>query len=318
MSSIVRSGPYTPSNMQEAEQLSVRLAQSALLPDGLRGKPNDVLVTLITGHELGLSPMQAIRGLHVVKGRAVMSADMAVALTKQHPSCRFFRLVSSDDRAAVYETHREGDPEPTRMSFTAEQARTAGLGGDNWKKFPSAMLRARCSLALARAVYPDIMLGVYDPDELGVSAPSPVPMMEERTVAPPPPAVVAPTPEHAKPKREQAPKAKAAPAPRVVEAEVVPMRSGNAAVKSKVMQALGWSPEPQPEEPPAPEMEPVELEVEPDLSPAEQVLARIAEAQTLADLAPVVKAITEHGLTKDAGIRQAYQAKQRDLRQGVR
>lgn len=311
--SIQKVDPYKPSNMQEAEQLSVRLAQSALLPDGLRGKPGDVLVTLITGHELGLSAMQAIRGLHVVKGRAVMSADLAVALTKQHPACKYFRLVSSDDKAATYETHREGEPEPTRMSFTADQARQAGLGGDNWRKYPASMLRARCSLALARAVYPDIMLGVYDPDELGVPAPAPTPMMEERTVAPPPPAVVAPVPEHAKPKQQQGPKAKAA-QPKVMEAEVVPMR-GNAAVKAQVMEALGWSPE----EPPAPEVEPVELQVQPDMSPAEQVLARIAEAQTLADLAPVVKSITEHGLTKDTGIRAAYQAKQRDLRQaGVR
>lgn len=314
MSSIVRSDPYQPSNMQEAEQLSTRLAQSALLPDGLRGKPGDVLVTLITGHELGLSPMQAIRGLHVVKGRAVMSADLAVALTKRHHSCRYFRVVSSDDKCATYETLREGDPEPTRMSFTAEQARQAGLGGDNWRKYPAAMLRARCSLALARAVYSDIMLGVYDPDELGVPAPAPVPMMEERTVAPPPPAVVAPTPEHSKPKREQAPKAKAA-APKVLQAEVVqmpaPQSAANAAVRAKVVEALGWSPEPEREEL-------VELEVVQDMSPAEQVLARIAEAQSVADLVPVVKLITEHKLNQDTGIRQAYQAKQRDLRQGVR
>ncbi len=228
---IQRQDPYTPSNMQEAEQLSSRLAQSALLPDGLRGKPGDVLVTLITGHELGLSPMQAIRGLHVVKGRAVMSADLAVALTRRHPSCRYFRVVSSDDRAAVYETHRDGDPEPTRMAFTMEQARQAGLGGDNWKKYPAAMLRARCSLALARAVYSDVMLGVYEADELGVQSPSAVPMMEERTVAPPPPAVVAPVPEHSKPKQEQAPKAKRGPAPKVVQAEVVemPQSAANAA-----------------------------------------------------------------------------------------
>lgn len=314
MNSIVKADPYTPSNMQEAEQLSVRLAQSALLPDGLRGKPGDVLVTLITGHELGLSPMQAIRGLHVVKGRAVMSADLAVALTKRHPSCRYFRVVSSDDKAATYETLREGDPEPTRMSFTAEQARQAGLGGDNWRKYPAAMLRARCSLALARAVYSDIMLGVYDPDELGVPAPAPVPMMEERTVAPPPPAVVAPVPEHSKPKQAQGPKSKR----NVVEAEVVPVASANG-VKAKLANVLGWSAAPEREEPPAPELEPVELEVVQDLSPAEQVLARISEAQSLSDLAPVVKAITEAGLQKDMAVRQAYQAKQRDLRQaGVR
>lgn len=312
MNAIVRNDPYTPSNMAEAEQLSIRLAQSALLPDGLRGKPGDVLVTLITGHELGLSPMQAIRGLHVVKGRAVMSADLAVALTKRHPSCRYFRVVASDDKAATYETLREGDPEPTRMTFTAEQAKQAGLGGDNWRKYPAAMLRARCSLALARAVYSDIMLGVYDPDELGVSAPAPMPMMEERTVAPPPPAVVAPVPEHSKPKQAQAPKAKRG---NVLEAEVVPMPAA-ANVKAKLVEALGWSPQPEPELPPE---VPPELQMVPDMSPVDRVLSRIEEASNMAELAPVVKLITELGLTKDMGVRTAYQAKQRDLRQaGVR
>jgi hypothetical protein len=29
------------------------------------------------------------------------------------------------------------------------------------------MLRARCSSALARAVFPDLLFGVYDPDEMG-------------------------------------------------------------------------------------------------------------------------------------------------------
>ena len=44
---------------------------------------------------------------------------------------------------------------------------TAGLaGGDNWRKHPKAMLRARALSAIARLVYPDLLLGVYDPDEL--------------------------------------------------------------------------------------------------------------------------------------------------------
>jgi hypothetical protein len=305
MSAIVRNDPYQPSNMQEAEQLSIRLAQSALLPDGLRGKPGDVLVTLITGHELGLSPMQAIRGLHVVKGRAVMSADLAVALTKRHPSCRYFRVVSSDDKAATYETLREGDPEPTRMTFTAEQAKQAGLGGDNWRKYPAAMLRARCSLALARAVFSDIMLGVYDPDELGVQTDAPAPMMAERTVAPPPPAVVVNVPEHSKPRQQQGPKAKVAEMP-------APARLEEVAVRAMVARVFDHR-----EQPSEPAILP-EPELVPDLSPAEQVLARIAEATDMNTLAPVVKLITEYGLQKDMAIRQAYQAKQRDIRQGVR
>lgn len=178
--------PFQPQDIDQADRLSKILATSALLPDGLRNKPGDVLVTIITGHELGLSPMQAIRGLHVIKGRAVMSADLAVALVKRHPGCEWFRMVESDDKAATYETQRKGDPKPTRLSFTIQQAQQAGLGGDNWKKYPAAMLRARCSLALARAVYPDTMLGVYDPDELP-DAPVVQIQPEERAINAPPP-----------------------------------------------------------------------------------------------------------------------------------
>lgn len=163
--------PFEPHNIDEALKLSEILSKSTLLPEALRGKPGDVLVTLITGRELGLSPMQAIRGLYVVKGKAVMSADLQVAMVKRHPECSFFKLVSSDDKAATYETERKGEGK-TAMTFTIQQAQQAGLsGGDNWRKYPAAMLRARCASALARAVYPDLTLGVYDPDEARDFAP---------------------------------------------------------------------------------------------------------------------------------------------------
>jgi hypothetical protein len=157
--------PFVPTSIEQASKLAAQLAQSALLPDALRGKPADVLVTLITGHELGLSPMQAIRGLHVIKGKAVMSADLTVALVKKHAECLYFKLVETTAQRAVYATERKNEGE-TKMAFAIEDAQRAGLtGGDNWKKYPAAMLRARCASALARAVYPDLTLGVYDPDE---------------------------------------------------------------------------------------------------------------------------------------------------------
>jgi hypothetical protein len=47
-----------------------------------------------------------------------------------------------------------------------EDARRANLvGRQNWKAHPAAMLRARCAAALARAVYPDLLLGVYEESE---------------------------------------------------------------------------------------------------------------------------------------------------------
>jgi hypothetical protein len=158
--------PFAPQGLEQAMHLADTLAKSNLLPTPLRNKPADVLVTLITGHELGLSPMQAVRGLHVIEGKAVMSADLTVALVmKRREVCEFFRLAQSSDSKAVYTTKRVGS-EPVTLEWTIEQARTAGLASkQNWKNHPAAMLRARCASALARAVYPDLVLGVYDPDE---------------------------------------------------------------------------------------------------------------------------------------------------------
>lgn len=190
--------PMVPLDLEifeRAEAIAAKLSRSSLLPSAVRGKPADLAVIMVTGQELGLSPMQALRGLHVVEGRPVLAAELIVGLVKRHPACRYFRLVRSDDEVAIYETLREGEPEPTRLAWTIQQAQKAGLGGRaNWKNHPAAMLRARCSAALARAVYPDVAMGIYDPDEArdiseGIT-------IEGQTVVPPPPKAKRRTPEN--------------------------------------------------------------------------------------------------------------------------
>jgi hypothetical protein len=157
--------PFEPRDMAEADSLAKRLSNSNLLPVALRKKPEDVLVTLLTGRELGLSPMMAIRAIHVIEGRPVLSADMMIALCQRSPVCETFRCVESTDMKATYETKRKGQ-QPARLTFTIEQARAAGLTNkDNWKRYPAAMLRARCKSQLARDVYPDLLAGCYDQDE---------------------------------------------------------------------------------------------------------------------------------------------------------
>jgi len=158
----------TPRGIGELKELSTLLAPSAMLPEALRGKPGDVMATIMTGAELGLLPMQSVRAIDMVKGRPTLKAEAQVALVRRRKDvCEYFRLVESSDRVAIYETRRAGDPGPTRLSFSIEQAQRAGLTGNpTWAKHPEAMLRARCSSALCRTVYSDLLLGIYDPDEV--------------------------------------------------------------------------------------------------------------------------------------------------------
>lgn len=155
-----------PQTIDEAMGLAKMLAGSDMVPDAYRNKPANILIAIMRGRELGWGAMQSMSLVHVVKGKVVLSADAMVGLVKRHPECVFFHLVRSTAEAACYQTQRAGEPSATEMEFTIQDAQRAGLlSSGTWKAYPAAMLRARCSAALARAVYPDVLAGVYETDE---------------------------------------------------------------------------------------------------------------------------------------------------------
>jgi hypothetical protein len=177
-----------PRTIDEVRTLATMLSKSSLLPPDLRGKEADVAVSILAGQELGMPPMAAIRGVHVVKGKPVLSADAMVGVVLGRGIAKYFRCVEETAETAIYETLRVGDPEPQRMTWTMEDAKRAQLAnGDNWKKYPRAMLKARCKAALARDVYPDVLAGCYTDDEareFDDPAPRSVPVQQRRAPAP--------------------------------------------------------------------------------------------------------------------------------------
>lgn len=175
-----------PRTVDEVTDLADRFSKSALIPVDLRNKVADVFVTLLAGQELGLAPMASLRSIHVVKGRAILSADAMVGLVLASGLCEYFRATAKTTTAVSYETKRKGS-EPVALTWTIEDAQRASLaGGDNWRKYPRAMLSARCKAELARDVYPDVLAGVYEDSEAaefdGASIPA-VAVVTERTVS---------------------------------------------------------------------------------------------------------------------------------------
>lgn len=182
---VVRRLAYEPTGFGDLERASTMLASSSLVPDALRGKPQDVMLVLWTAREYGFGAMQGLQSLHVIKGKVVFSATMIQGLVESSGKCEYLMLVESTAERATYETLRKGQPRPVTMSYTLEQAKRAGLAGkDNWKNHGEAMLRARALTTICRAVYGDVMSGVYTPDELEIPEP------KERVVTPVDPAAV--------------------------------------------------------------------------------------------------------------------------------
>lgn len=130
--------------------------------------PEEALVILMTGHELGLRPMQSLRGIYVVNGKPVLSADMLVGAVLASGACTKWRVVVTTPERCEIHTRRKGQDADEIGVWTRADAETAGLTrkGGTWAQYPAIMLRHRCAADLARRVYPDVCLGVYVPGEL--------------------------------------------------------------------------------------------------------------------------------------------------------
>lgn len=162
---VQRTGVAVGSPQQDLGQvmeLARIMAVSSLLPDSLRGKPADVLVAILYGQELGLAPMQAIQSVYVVKGRPTISAQLWVSLARR--AGHKVRVLEETAEACTVEVVRSDDPDaPTRVTYTLEQAKTAGLlSNTTWKNHPHAMLYARAVSTACRRACPEIALGFGD------------------------------------------------------------------------------------------------------------------------------------------------------------
>lgn len=156
----------SPSSLTEALAFAAQIKGSKLLPAHYKDDAASIAVQMITGMELGFTPMASLRAIHVINGRPGMSAEAIAAMVQNSPKCEYLMLTESSATKATYETKRAGHPKPITMSFTIEQAKAMGLTGkDNWKD-PTHMLRHRCVTAICRAAYSDVLLGMSSVAEI--------------------------------------------------------------------------------------------------------------------------------------------------------
>ena len=167
--------PYQPADMPQAMQLAHLVVKSGMAPS-IR-TPEAAFLVLALAADLGLNASQALRGIQVISGKACPTADCLVACVLRSGLAEYFVEIETTTESSTWETHRKGEPRPRRSAFTLADAKIAGLTGENWKKYPQRMLKARAKAFLARDVYPDLTLGLYTQEEIqGVE-----PIIEEIT-----------------------------------------------------------------------------------------------------------------------------------------
>ena len=161
---------FAPTTLNEAIQFSEMLASSSMVPKAYQGKPNDVLVCLQWGYEMGMAPMQALQNIAVINGKPSMYGDSAMALVQASPVCEdieeYFENEGTPNPVAVCVAKRKGRT-PVIFKFSVEDAKRAGLWGKTgpWQAYPKRMMQMRARGFALRDAFPDVLRGLITAEE---------------------------------------------------------------------------------------------------------------------------------------------------------
>lgn len=154
-----------PRNANDAKRLAKNVLESGLFKG--YGTAQAAFLVIMAGREFGLGTMASLRSFHIVENRPCLSAQAMMGLCLRHPSCEYFMVTERSSTSVTVEAKRTSWPKAAHSTFTLEDAKQAGLTGrQNWQKYPRAMLTNRAIAEAARFWFPDVVGGLYDPDEV--------------------------------------------------------------------------------------------------------------------------------------------------------
>lgn len=168
------------SDLRLAYNASLSLATTDFVPSSFKGRPDQAAAAIVTGLELGLTPMAALRSMDIIQGTPALRANTlrAIALAKGHEVW----IEESNSQRAIVKGRRKGSDRVQESVWDMDRAKQLGLASkNNWKSQPQAMLVARATTELVRLIAADDILGLaYTAEELDDAAPADSPAPAKR------------------------------------------------------------------------------------------------------------------------------------------
>ncbi|WP_349934772.1 hypothetical protein [Acetobacter sp. A11-2] len=133
------------STFNELFTFSKMAANSDLMPKDYKGKPENIMIAVQMGSELGLAPMQAIQNIAVINGRPSVWGDAMLALVRGSGKCasvkEYFEGEGDNLRAVCVAKRIDGDE--VTGDFSIADAKRANLFGKQGPWQHSSVLRHR-------------------------------------------------------------------------------------------------------------------------------------------------------------------------------
>lgn len=154
--------------MDDLSRVSKMLAQSRFFTDAIDAAQCGVKV--LAGTELGFGAFASMTGIHIIKGRPSIGANLMAAAVKRHPNYNY-RVLEHTEQVCRIEFYERWDGKLQAVGtseFTLADAKKAGT--QNLDKYARNMLFARAMSNGVKWYCPDVFdAPVYTPEELGVA-----------------------------------------------------------------------------------------------------------------------------------------------------
>lgn len=136
---------------------------AGMVPTGVKNAAQ-LMIILTAGAELGFGPTWALRNVASFNGQAMVHSDGPISLVMRSGQLEWQKSGyegKGDSLTAWFEVKRKGVIEPVKRTFSADDAKTAGLWGKNiWKSYPTRMLMMRARAYALRDLFADVLGGI--------------------------------------------------------------------------------------------------------------------------------------------------------------
>jgi len=161
--------PLRPQNFGELVEFAKMAARSTLVPRDYIGKPENILLAIQMGSEIGLAPMQSLQNISVINGRPSVWGDAMLGLCRQSPACKDVveRFEGEGKELTAVCIAKRAGAEPIERRFSMDDAERAGLASKagTWQQYPKRMLQMRARGFALRDAFPDVLRGLISTEE---------------------------------------------------------------------------------------------------------------------------------------------------------
>lgn len=164
-----------PKSIADALSLAEIMAKASLIPEHLKNKPGDCLLVVMQAQRWGMDASSVaqctavVRGKMCYEGKLVAAALYSMGVLEGRLKYEFS---GSGDQRSVRVTGRlRGQDYDQTVEGCVRDWKT---DNGNWLKSPDDMLVYRGTRQWARRYAPEVLLGVYTPDELEEAPPTAV------------------------------------------------------------------------------------------------------------------------------------------------